>query len=133
MDMSSLSNKEYVNLVGHYRWLFSERGEATSQSDLKSRGYTDQQIEAVNRSKRKASKSFKVGNILFRKPLVEFKCDNLSYLLLLFENYEKGLLPFNGPVSDQPAKVIDIFNILYQVRQEYQDEQKNKLEKKNGR
>lgn len=133
MDMSSLSNREYVNLVGNYRWLFSERGKTVTDQDLKGRGYTDKQISVVKETAIKSFKPFKVNNILFRKPLSEFKCDNLSYILFLFENYEKGSLPFQGPVSDQPAKIIDIFNILYQVRQEHNDEQRNKLEKKNGR
>jgi hypothetical protein len=36
----------------------------------------------------------------------------------LFDGYEAGFLPFEGPFSDQPAQIIEIFGVLKQLKHE---------------
>jgi hypothetical protein len=44
---------------------------------------------------------------------------NVSYLLEAFSFYEKGMLPYKGNLGSQPAKIIDIFNIIEQRRADF--------------
>ena len=46
----------------------------------------------------------------------------------MHEAYEKGILPFEGPLVDQPAKIVDIFNILNNFNLERQQEMQKKNE-----
>lgn len=42
----------------------------------------------------------------------------------LFEPFERlGVLPFRGGLADQPAKVVEVFSILRNLKQEYDTQQ----------
>lgn len=70
--------------------------------------------------------------IKYNKPLSNFKHPYLGYILLLLENYEKGLLPFPGTISDQPAQVIEMFSLIQNLKIEHQNKL-NKQSEQNGR
>lgn len=44
-------------------------------------------------------------------------------------NYKKGTMPFPGSVVEQPAKIIEIFDVLTQLEQESEEKMRKKLEK----
>jgi hypothetical protein len=44
---------------------------------------------------------------------------SLGYLYSLFEKYERGFLPFEGTISDQPAKVVECFNLIVNLREDH--------------
>jgi hypothetical protein len=58
-----------------------------------------------------------------------FKYPYFSYVLNLYSQYKKGSLPFPGSVSEQPAKIIEIFNVLEQLELEQQEKQRKAVEK----
>lgn len=66
-----------------------------------------------------------------------FRKGEIGYVFALFEQFQKGLLPFEGPFSDQPAKVVEAFNLIVSLREEQraQKEEENKKlsRRKNGR
>ncbi len=37
---------------------------------------------------------------------------DIKYYIRYYEYYKKGLLPFRGSISEQPVKLLDIFDIL---------------------
>lgn len=37
---------------------------------------------------------------------------NINELLFLFENFKRGLLPYNGSITDQPAQIIEMFQLI---------------------
>lgn len=81
-------------------------------------------------------KEFTSCGIRFVKPLDELKFDSIGYILTLFENYEKGLLPFSGAVSDQPGQIMEIFLILNSIKRERAEmelKKHNEQIKRNGR
>lgn len=43
--------------------------------------------------------------------------------------FEKGIMPFEGAVSEQPAKLIDLFNMIEQLKNEKQLEASKKKRK----
>jgi hypothetical protein len=84
------------------------------------RGYTPEQLAAAQTSLGQKFNSVESCNLRFTKPFAHLKYDLLSYVLVLFENYEKGCLPFPGSASEQPAQIMEIFNILRQLKHEVQ-------------
>lgn len=44
----------------------------------------------------------------------------MGFVLTLFDAYQKGAMPYPGPPADQPAKVMEIFNILTALKTEYE-------------
>ena len=73
-----------------------------------------------------STKSYRIENIKYNTCVGNF-VKPIEFLLEAFSLYEKGVLTFNGKVGDQPAKLMECFNIFEQRRYE-------KLEKeaKNG-
>ena len=80
--------------------------------------------------RRKSEKHFTPVTCLglrFSRPLSNFKSDFIHYPWTLFENYEKGLLPFPGSVSEQPAQIMEIFSIFKALKIEQENLQNKKL------
>lgn len=117
LELSSVSNEDFVNLVAHYTALIN--GEIDDEDELKQRGYSEEAISRMK--KKKTSTSVKLLGLHFTKPLIKFKYNYLRYVLVLFDNYEKGNLPFPGSVAEQPSQVMDIFDIIQAIRQEAQN------------
>ena len=114
-DISSLDNYEYVCLVANYN---SMTGGKKIDDTLESRGYTP---EAIAQARGKFAATFspvKSCNLRFTKPFEHLKFEPMSYVLTLFDNYERGCLPFPGSVSEQPAQIMEIFSVLRQLRHE---------------
>ena len=56
--------------------------------------------------------NWKVDNIIFKKCVGNFVLPSTNGILSMFRLYEKGLLPYAGSVSEQPAKIMQIFDII---------------------
>jgi hypothetical protein len=129
MRISGLTNQEYVTLIGHY----NQVGDKSLESQLISRNYTPEAIKRVL-SKHKSAPKTKVRSLN-----VEFQTDNplnfegFSYFYTLYRQYSKnGVMPFAGCMSDQPAKVIDIFEVFEQLEGEVETKQLKEINKKRG-
>lgn len=114
---------DFINLSATYYNLLTGNKEA--DQELKDRGYTSEQINAVNKNKK--STEIKFNGLVFTKSLKSFHYPLIGYALLLLENYELGNLPFGGTISDQPAQVMEIITVLRNIQSEY----KTKIEKQN--
>lgn len=55
---------------------------------------------------------YQLEDIRYYKCIGNFYSDSAVYLMELFYNYERGVLPFHGSLMDQPAKIIDIFQLI---------------------
>lgn len=129
--VSSLSVYEFVNLVGHFHDLAS--GKPSKDSSLNNRGYSPEILEQINKEREKTFSPISSLGLRFTKPLHHFKSDILVYSLTLFENYERGVMPFPGSTSEQPAQVMEIFGVLQSLRLERQEIERKKLERQNVR
>jgi hypothetical protein len=58
---------------------------------------------------------YKIENVIYKSCVGNYN-SNIGFLTEAFSKYEKGMLPFKGTLSDQPAKLIEIFNIIEQRR-----------------
>ena len=130
-SISELSTADFINFVGQYNHALTG-GREQIDSSLSSRGYAPEVLEAT---KKRASALFQPVTscgLRFTKHLSNFKYPLFGYALSLFENYEKGLLPFEGPVADQPAQVMDLFGLIQNIKAEQQTKQLERA-KRNGR
>ena len=66
---------------------------------------------------------------------VEFDKHNLlkypwfNYSLVTYQAYQKGILPYPGSLSEQPAKIMEIMSTLQQLELEAQEAARKKIEK----
>lgn len=66
-------------------------------------------------------------NLRFNKNLTEYPNYFHNYNIQLFSAYEsKNILPFSGCLSDQPNKVIEVFNVLRALVNEKNEKDKKK-------
>lgn len=74
--------------------------------------------------------------------LEQFNYPYFDYVISLYDAYQNnGVMPFNGAHADQPAKIIEIFNILNslmseretRIREEQAREAQRQNRKTNGR
>ena len=115
-EISSLDSYDYANLCGNYLAIL--RDEKDHETLLKNRGYTEAQLQAV--SGKSSVLVFKNLGLKYTIPLTNFEYENLGLVLTYFDYYEKGLLPFPGTVSEQPAQIIEIFSTIKTIRYEHQ-------------
>lgn len=126
MSESGLSDWEYVSLVGHYNGLNEQK------QVLKDRGYSDAILKHLRKQK----------SVLTESLNVRFETDGIVYpyfnyvITLYFAYKNNGILPFPGSMVDQPAKIIEIFNVLDALTDEAKQraaKEQERLSKKNGR
>jgi hypothetical protein len=134
--VSSLNDAEFIQIVGHYNHIASGSKEEIDPR-LKDRGYSEAALNAV-RTKLKSSFSPTTSQgIRFKKHFSNFKYPLMNYILGLHDAFERGILPFSGSYAEQPAKVIEVMNLLSSLRIEHeikaQKEAERKASLKNGR
>jgi hypothetical protein len=117
-DISSLSLYDYASITGNYLCII--RNEKDHEQRLKTRGYSKAQLDAIEKNKSKRSQEF-LG-LRFTRSLTKFHYAALNYVTVLFDNYEKGNLPFEGCVTEQPAQIMEIFSLIKAIRIEHQIE-----------
>lgn len=125
-EISSLSTAEFINLVGTYTALTS--GKSDFDPELINKGYSPEALAEARKLTEKKFKPFETVGLRFTKPLDNFKSDILGYSWTLFENYERGLLPFPGTVSEQPAQIMEIFGVFQALKTENQIKHNKKIE-----
>jgi hypothetical protein len=125
--ISSLTTDEFINFVGHYHAL---AGSQTSVDDgtLIAKGYSPEAIAELRKQVTKRSAGLKSLGLHFIASLTNFKSDIMNYSLMLFQNYERGVLPFPGSFSEQPAQIIEIFGVLQALKWEREQINRKKNE-----
>ena len=59
------------------------------------------------------TRQYLVENVVYKGCVGNFTT-NIEFLMEAYTAYTKGMLPFSGELSDQPAKIIDLFGIVQQ-------------------
>lgn len=126
MRESGLSDYESATIIGHYNGL------SESKQDLKQRGYSEAILKHIKKQKKTLVESL---NIRFTEEGIVYPYFN--YVITMYFAYKNsGILPFNGCLVDQPAKIIEIFNLLDALSDEAQKKaakEQERLNKQNGR
>jgi hypothetical protein len=112
MDISSVSPYDYICLAAHLYCLINNEKDPTEE--LKARGYSEAQIASMQTHR--PVKEVRIQGLLFKRPLTDLEYPLMGYALTLLENYERGNLPFPGAISEQPAQIIEILNLLQAIK-----------------
>jgi hypothetical protein len=128
--ISGLQTEEYIQLVGHYyRIANGDKGD-----DLEGRGFSPAQIEAVRARQRATFNPVETCGLLFTRPLDSITFSPMEYALGLFLQFDRhGTLPFPGSLTDQPSKIIEIFNVLQSLRLEQESKARKAAEQNSKR
>ena len=126
MDLSSLTNHEYVTLIGHYNQI----GDKSLESQLIARNYSSEKIEKIKAKFNALPVTTVISlNVKFNTNS-KFDFIGFNYYYNLFRRYsENGILPFKGCLTDQPAKIIAIFETFEELGYEKEANQIKKFEK----
>lgn len=120
--MSTLSDFEYVSIIANY----NNVDDNDEEQALRDRGFNENQIRHALKDKQ--GTSFKSLNVSFHTN-IKLKYEYFTYILTLFDLYKKGTMPYPGAMVDQPAKIIEIFQVLTQLQYEKEEETRKKIEK----
>lgn len=121
-EISSLTDSEYAAFVINYH----NSGKQDESKALKDRGYTKEQIAHVLGKK-------KINRL--RSLDLEFDDDNLvkypwlSFSIITHQGFQQGILPYPGSLSEQPAKIIEIFSLLDQLKYEAEEQTRKRVER----
>lgn len=126
MGLSGLSEYEYAAIIGHYNGLNKE------PKKLETRGYSKELLAHVKKQKKTILESLN-----FRFSETGIKYDNFNFIMTTYSAFKQcGVLPFQGCFTEQPSKIIEIFNLLDALVDEAQQKaakEQERLNKQNGR
>jgi hypothetical protein len=125
-ELSTLSDWEYVSLVANY----NNAGQVDEAKALKDRGYTEAQVKYALRGK--GTSSFKSLDVVFHDN-TNIKYPLFGYAYTLYQQYKQGNLPYPGSVTEQPAKILEIFDVISQLEFENETRMRKKMEKEQNR
>lgn len=131
MEISNLDVDDFVHLVATYNEL-AERTQNDVTSEVEARGYSPEQLQVARKMISEKFDPITSCGLRFTKPFKHLKFEPIGYVLTLFENYERGCLPFPGSVSEQPAQIMEIFTVLKQLKHESESRLRASV-KSNGR
>lgn len=61
------------------------------------------------------------GNLQFHSCYCDHLDHDFGFLMSLFDQYEKGFLPYKGSITEQPNKIMDVFNLISQLKLELEN------------
>lgn len=130
MRVSSMSLIDYVKIVGHYNRI--QHGPSIDPR-IYERGYTPEQLKVMEDQQKAESGAISSLNIQFTAPIESFDYPLFGYIYTSYRYTEKGVLPFPGSLSDQPAQIMEIFNTLESLELENQQREFDRMKRENGR
>lgn len=112
--MSTLRSSEYIQLAGEFNYLIHG---ASIDPGIFKRGYSEDAIKQLR--ERITPKIIDTLNLRFTDPIENFKLPSFDYFYRTFIHYQKfGRLPYPGTFTEQPAKIIEIFETFTQLETE---------------
>jgi hypothetical protein len=78
-------------------------------------------------------RNYQIENIRFNRCPGNYTNTQVRYLIDWFLMYEKGVMPFGGTLSDQPGKLIEIFELIQSIRDEKEIQREREVEKEAAR
>jgi hypothetical protein len=119
LELSGISDYDYVCLIATYTDLATGDTHKVS-NELAGRGYSPEVLAKANKVFETRFAPVTTCGLKFTKPFVKYRFEPFGYLLTLFDNYERGNLPFPGSISEQPAQIMEMFSVLKQLKHEHE-------------
>ncbi len=128
-----------MNIVGHYNRLTTKK---RIDPRLLSRGYSEDALKMLQDRMKDSHEELISLDLHLKGSLDRWDYPYFNYVMTLFDGYDRhGLLPFKGTHAEQPSKILEIFQVLDQlkterearIQEEQQREQQKKQRKRKGR
>ena len=133
LNISSITNKEYVQLVSTYWYMCDENFNCFKCKKKYSLGVRDKN-KACFTPREKEIVNYNGSIKYFTCPSNNFNHSCVA-IIDMHRLFQAGILPFTGGLSDQPAKIIEFFKIIDGLNSERQKdlERKQKWQKTQSR
>lgn len=105
LEVSTLSLGEYAAIVA----TFQQIGTDDEKDVLRSRGYSEAEIKIALKGKQ--PKVTRILDLEFSDP-PKIVYPLYDYVAHAYYAYKKGILPYPGSYSEQPAKIVEIFKLF---------------------
>lgn len=69
---------------------------------------------------------YEIEEIKYYKCIGNYYTPEFTSIWSAFLLYKKGHMPFGGCLNDQPAKLVETMNILYNLETEYKEQERQK-------
>lgn len=82
---------------------------------LKNKSSYDKSLELLQSKKgcvKPGPSKYKIENIKFNVCVGNFYSQSASMFIDFYYNYQRGVMPYDGSLMDQPSKIIEVFNII---------------------
>lgn len=137
LEISRVSDYEFALINATWLNLTNENFQCKKHEGLlKRRADADIAIKAVRQKKGcgviKSISLIEIDHIAYHSCLCHesFQHPLMGYFLTTQAAYEKGMLPFDGGLMDQPAQIMDIISLISQLQSEREAEMQEKANKK---
>ena len=132
MSISQISVAEMIFIKGHFTDLNYVRCE-NSVDKMVQAGYDYdialKTIQEKNKCKTVSKDAVQqIDNLKFYTCTCNYRYPLMSWLIQCVDGWEKGILPYNGSLSDQPAKIMDAIYLLQRLKIDYNIYEQNKKE-----
>lgn len=112
-----MGNDEYISLVGQYNNIVLKP--TNDIKEISNKGYSPEAIAELHKAMGTTFPEIRSMNLIFKTDLNKFEYPLFNSVMTLFHKYDNfGTLPFSGCHADQPAQIMEIFNILESLRSE---------------
>lgn len=117
MRVSEISLYDYITINATWHFLHNERQFNCDEQRVKYQDKNKTQLEDFlnkNGCNHRITKHVrhKVRNIEFYSCVCDFRNPMMNLYVELHDMYNKGILLYDGGVDNQPAQMIEIFNVL---------------------
>jgi hypothetical protein len=103
-------------LIGHYNKVTLDK---KIDPRLLSRGYTQEALEQMKLKMAKLPSEIISLDLHFKRGIEDISIEYFGYVVTLFDLYHRhGVMPYPGSFSEQPAKIVEIFQVLDALRSE---------------
>lgn len=128
-SISVLTQREDILLRGSFMATVEEKFNCFKcQNDYR----RDEKLIKVLRERKGCFGSDKIlyglGNYQLKTCVGNLTTPDFEHIMYLYDNYERGVLPFDGSPSDQPNKIVEIFNLIYSLTAEHKEKLRRQAE-----
>lgn len=137
MECSSLNLVEVTTLKANFEYVYRLRCDQLIREHV-AKGYTKEIAERTVRGENGCNKIndepiYIIDNLEFYTCPCNFKNRKFGFFSTAVSAYEKGILPFPGSLSEQPAKAMEALILLSNLKEEFKLELQTKQRDKNNR
>ena len=130
MGISSLSTVDVITLKANFEYVYRLRCDQLIDEHL-AKGYTKEVAEKTVRGEHGCNKlsdstMYVIDDIEFRTCPCNFRNRKFTFLSTALSAFDKGILPYPGSLSEQPAKAIEALILLSNMKEQFKQEQEAK-------